>query len=154
MGGSLTSAAMSAQIQAAMKSGDKLRLETLRLLSAALKNAAVAKIGELSDEEAITIVASQVRRREEAAKAFADGGYTDRAATERLEADILREWLPVQLSIEELGPLVDEAIATSGATSPAQMGLVMKALMPRIAGRAEGKSVSDLVRAKLTLLLP
>ncbi len=133
-----------------MKSGDKLRLETLRLLSAALKNAAVAKMGELSDEEAVTIVASQVRRREEAAKAFFDGGHIDRAETERLEADILREWLPVQLSIEELGPLVDEAISTSGATSPAQMGLVMKALMPKIAGRAEGKSVSDLVRARLT----
>ncbi len=132
-----------------MKSGDKLRLETLRLLSAALKNAAVAKMAELSDEESVTIVASQVRRREEAAKAFSDGGHTDRAETERLEADILREWLPVQLSIEELGPLVDEAIATSGATSPAQMGLVMKALMPRIAGRADGKSLSDLVREKL-----
>lgn len=150
MGGSLKSAAMSAQIQAAMKSGDKLRLETLRLLSVALKNAAVAKMAELSDEEAITIVASQVRRREEAAKAFFDGGHTDRAETERLEADILREWLPVQLSIEELGPLVDEAIATSGATSPAQMGLVMKALMPKIAGRADGKSLSDLVREKLS----
>lgn len=150
MVGSLSPAVMSAQIQAAMKSGDKLRLETLRLLSAALKIAAVAKMGELSEEEAVTIVAREIRRREEAAKEFFDGGRADRAETERLEADILREWLPVQLSIEEIGPLVDEAIAASGATSPAQMGLVMKALMPKILGAADGKTVSDLVREKLS----
>ena len=133
-----------------MKSGDKLRLETLRLLSAALKNAAVAKMGELSEEEAVAIVATQVRRREEAAKEFENGGRADRAQTERLEADILREWLPAQLSNEELAALVEEAIASSGATSPAQMGLVMKVLSPKIAGRADGKTVSDLVREKLS----
>ena len=146
----LSSAALSPQIQDAVRSGDKLLLSVLRLLSTSLKNAEIEKRGDLSEDEAIAIVAKEVRRRQEAAAEYEKGGRPDRAEAEMAEAEVLRRWLPAQLSEEELASLVEEAVAASGASGPQQMGQVMKILSPKVKGRADGKVVSDLVRAKLS----
>ena len=132
-----------------MKSGDKELVSVLRLLSAALKHDEVAKGGQLSPDDAIAVVAREVRKREEAATEFTKGGRADRADAERAEAEILKRFLPEQLSSEDLEALVTEAIATSGATGPEHMGAVMKALMPKTKGKADGRLVSDLVKQKL-----
>jgi len=146
----LSSASLSAEIQQAMKDKDASRLSVLRLLSSSLKAAEVQKMGELTDDEAIAVVAKEVRKCEEAAAEFERGGRIDRRDAELSEAQMLRQWLPEQLPRSELEHLIDEAIAESGATGPSQMGAVMKALMPKVKGRADGKTVSELVRQKLS----
>lgn len=146
----LSSASLTAEIQSAMKSGDKALVGVLRALSSALKHAEIEKGGELSDDEAVAVVAREVRKREEAAVEYDKGDRPDRAADERAESEILKRWLPEQLSADELGQLVDEAIAAAGASTQAEMGAVMKALMPKVKGRADGRAVSDMVRSKLS----
>jgi uncharacterized protein YqeY len=145
----LISSDLSEQIQAAIKSGDKTRVSVLRLLSSALRNAEVSKPGELTESETIAVIAREVRKREEAAGEYARGGRSDRAAAEEAEAAILQEWLPEALSADELEKLVDEAVAETGASGPRDMGNVMKVLMPKVQGRADGKQVSELVKQKL-----
>lgn len=137
------------EMRAAMKSGEKTRVATLKLLMTAIRNAEVEKRGELSEDEAIAVVSREFRRREEAASEFRKGGREDRAAVEEEEAIILREWLPEQLSAEEVEALVDQAVAEVGATSGSEMGKVMGVIMPKVMGRADGKVVSDLVKKKL-----
>lgn len=145
----MISSDLSAQIQEALKSGDKVRVSVLRLLSSALRKAEVEKRGELSEEETIAVIAREVRKREEAAAEYSRGGREDRAQSEQAEAEILKEWLPEALSEEELSQLVDEAVTESGAAGPPDMGKVMKVLMPKVSGRADGKKVSELVRNRL-----
>ncbi|MCA1839543.1 MAG: GatB/YqeY domain-containing protein, partial [Actinobacteria bacterium] len=144
----LSSAAISEMIKQAMKSGDKLRLSVLRLLMSAVKNAEVAKMDQLTHDEALGIVAKEARKREEAAVDFEKAGRQDRAAAERSEAVILNEFLPAQLSTDELSVLVAESIAEANANSASDIGAVMKVLMPKVRGRADGKAVSDAVRTK------
>lgn len=146
----MISSDLSSEIQAAMKSKDSTRVSVLRLLSAALRNAEVEKSGALSQEETIAVITREMRKREEAAAEYERGGRSDRAATEEAEAAVLREWLPEPLSENEISQLVDEAIAETGASGPQQMGQVMKALMPKVQGRADGKLISELVRNRLT----
>lgn len=146
----LSTAELSRQIQAAMKSKDAELLSTLRMLSAALRNAEVEKGGPLSEDEGLALVAREAKRREETAGEFERAGRSDRADAERREAAILRRWLPEQMSKEEVAALVDEAVAESGASTPADMGKVMKVLMPKVRGRADGKMVSDLVKERLS----
>ncbi len=141
--------AIGGEMRAAMKAGERTRVATLKLLMTAIKNAEVEKRGELSDDEAIGVVAREVKRREEAASEFRRGDSEDRAATEEAEAAILREWLPEQLSESEIESLVDQAVAEVGATSLSEMGKVMAILMPKVKGKADGKLVSDLVKQKL-----
>lgn len=145
----MISSDLSAQIQEALKSGDKARVSVLRLLSSALRRAEVEKRGELSEEETIAVIAREVRKREEAAGEYSRGGRDDRAQAEQAEAEILKKWLPEALSDDELSRLVDEAVSETSAAGPSDMGKVMKALMPKVSGRADGKKVSDLVRNRL-----
>lgn len=145
----LSSSSLREPIQTALKAGDKVRVSVLRLLSTALKNAEVQKMAALDADEAIQIVVREVKKRNEAAAEFEKGGRADRAADERAEADILRHWLPAQLSSEELEALVDAAVAESGATTKAETGSVMKILMPRVKGKADGKRVAELVANRL-----
>lgn len=145
----LTSEIITKELQAAMKAGDKTRVSVLRLLSSSVRNAEVDKKRKLTPEEMIEVVSREVKRREEAASEFAKGNRTDRADVEKQEAEILREWLPEQLGEDQIRQLVEEAVAQTGASGPAEIGKVMAALMPKIKGRADGKVVSDLVRARL-----
>lgn len=145
----LTSAGLTTQIQSAMKAGDKQLVDVLRLLSASIKNAEVAAGGPLPGDDAVAVVAREVRKREEAAVEYEKAGKSDRAQAERDEAEILKRYLPEQLSAEELAAAVDEAIASAGATGPEHMGAVMKFLMPKVKGKADGRAVSDLVKQRL-----
>ncbi|MBW3589588.1 MAG: GatB/YqeY domain-containing protein [Actinobacteria bacterium] len=141
--------ALGREMQDSMKSGDKLRVATLKLLMSAIKNAQVAKRGDLTDDESIEVVSREFKKRQEAAQEYRKAGREDRASAEEAEAEILKEWMPQQLSSEEVQRLVDEAVTETGAATPAEMGKVMGVLMPKLKGKADGKLVSELVRKKL-----
>jgi len=136
----------------AMRSRDELRSSTIRMVLTAIKNEEVSgkEARELSDGEIITVLSREAKKRREAAEAFEQAGANDRAATEKAEGGVIAEYLPKQLSESEIKDLIAAAIKESGATTPAQMGLVMKALQPKIAGKADGGTVSALVKAALT----
>lgn len=140
------------QMKVAMKSGapdSKLRVSTLRMLMAELKNAEIAKRGELAADDELAVVAREVKRRTEAVDEYAKAGRDDLAGKEETEASILKEFLPEQLSEAEVESIVDEAIAETGAATPKDMGRVMGAVMPKLKGRADGKLVNALVARKL-----
>ena len=136
----------------AMRSRDELRSSTIRMVLTAIKNEEVSgkEARELSDSEIITVLSREAKKRREAAEAFKQAGANDRAATEKAEGGVIAEYLPKQLSESEIKELIADAIKESGAATPAQMGLVMKALQPKIAGKADGGTVSALVKAALT----
>ena len=135
-----------------MKARDELRTATLRMVLTAIGNEEVAGKAArvLSGEEELKVVTREAKKRREAAEAFRSGGAEDRAARELAEEDVLSAYLPAPLSDEELAALVAEAVASTGASGPSGMGVVMKAVGPRIAGRAEGGRVAAAVRAALT----
>ncbi|MEY2841873.1 MAG: hypothetical protein RLY74_1014 [Actinomycetota bacterium] len=139
-------------LTSAMRSRDELRSSTIRMVLTSIKNEEVSgkEARELSDAEIITVLSREAKKRREAAEAYEQAGAADRAATEKAEGGVIAEYLPKQLSESEIKELITAAIKESGATSPAQMGLVMKALQPKIAGKADGGTVSALVKAALT----
>ena len=145
-------ARLKADLTAAMKAQDELRLATIRMALTAITNEEVAgkSARELSDAEVITVLGREAKKRREAAEAFAEAGRADRAARETAEGEVLAEYLPKQLSDAELGELISSAIAETGAEGPRAMGSVMKVLTPKIAGRADGKRVSEAVKAALS----
>jgi uncharacterized protein YqeY len=130
---------------AALKSGDKERVQALRLISNELQKAAK----ESSDGDETVVLQRERKRRLEAAEAYADAGRDDLAESERREAAIIEEYMPEQLSDDELQAIVGDAVAESGASSPQDMGKVMSIVMPQVQGRADGKRVSAVVREKL-----
>ncbi|MEX5636387.1 GatB/YqeY domain-containing protein [Parafrankia sp. FMc2] len=139
-------------LTSALRARDELRLSTLRLAVAAVKDAEVAgdAARELDDAEVEKIIAREVRKRREAAEAFAGAGRAEQASRENAEGDVLAGYLPSQLGDEELAAIVDSVLADLGLSGPKAMGPVMKATQARVAGRADGRRVSDLVRARLT----
>lgn len=143
-----------ADLRTSMKARDKARTSALRLVVAALKNTAVAEglgpQGRLPDETVQKVLTTEVKRRREAAMAFADAGREESAASELTEAAVYEAYLPAQLSDEELTAIVDDVIARAGAEGPKAMGQVMKATMAEVQGRADGSRVSALVKARLT----
>jgi uncharacterized protein YqeY len=141
-----------ADLTTAMKARDELSTATLRMLLTAITNEEVAGSTAriLSDDEVLKVVNREAKKRREAAEAFSAGNRSEQAQRERDEETVLARYLPTQLSDEELRGLVTAAVAEAGATEPRQMGQVMKAVTPRVAGRADGKRVSDEVRRQLT----
>jgi uncharacterized protein YqeY len=133
----------------AMRSGDTERRDTLRMVIAAAQNAAKEKREPLTDEEALAVITREVKKRRESITAYREAGRDDLADQEQSEVDILSPYLPEQLGEDEVRALVVEAIATTGATSPRDMGKVMGQLMPKVKGRADGKLVSSLVNQEL-----
>ena len=140
---------LSDEMKTAMKARDELRLSTIRMIRSAVKNRDIDQKRELSDQEIVDVLATLVKQRRESIRLFAEAGRTDLVDKEEQELAILLHFLPRQLSREEVAALVDGAIAECGATSGKDMGRVMKALAPQVAGRADGKMVSDLVKEKL-----
>lgn len=140
-------------LKEAMKARQAERLAVLRMLKAALKNAAIEKGGAdavLDDAEALAVVRKQVKQRHDSVEGFEKGGRPELAAKEKAEIEVLGAYLPRQLSAEELTALVKTAIAEAGATSKAQMGAVMKIAQAKAAGRADGKSISQEVQKLLS----
>ncbi len=134
-----------------MKARDELRTATLRMVLTAIGNEEVAgkAARSLSSEEELKVLAREAKKRREAAEAFRSGGATERAEREVAEEEVLSAYLPAQLSDEELSGLVAEAVGETGASGPQGMGAVMKAVGPKVAGRAEGGRVAAAVRAAL-----
>jgi uncharacterized protein len=135
----------------AMKARDETRTRTLRMALTSISNEEVsgATARDLSDDDVIKILTREAKRRREAATAFADAGRDDQAAAERAEEQVLAAYLPAQLDDDELAALVAAAIAETGATGATGIGQVMKAVTPRVAGRAEGSRVAAQVRSQL-----
>ena len=140
-----------ADLTTAMKAQDELTRATLRMVLAAITVEEVAgtTARELSADEELKVVAREAKKRREAAEAFRTGGASDRADRELAEEGVLTGYLPVQLDDAELAALVAAAVAETGASGPQGMGAVMKAVGPRVAGRAEGGRVAAAVRAAL-----
>ncbi|MEY9890615.1 uncharacterized protein YqeY [Catenulispora sp. MAP12-49] len=138
-------------LTAAMKGRDELVTATLRMALTAIGTEEVAgkAARELSDAEVVQVLTREAKKRREAAEAFENGGRPEQAAREKAEGEVLARYLPAQLSDEELAALVAQAIAETGAEGPKGMGLVMKALNPKIAGRAEGGRVAAAVKSAL-----
>jgi uncharacterized protein YqeY len=139
-------------LTAAMKRRDELATSALRMALAGIKEAAVSgkEARELDDDEILKVLGKQVKKREEAAEAFRNAGRPDRADRELAERDVLAAYLPAALTDDELEALVDEVLAEGSFSGMAAMGPAMKAVTARVAGRAHGKTVADLVRARLS----
>jgi uncharacterized protein YqeY len=144
-------ARLKADLNTSMKARDELTTATLRMALTAITTEEVAgkSARELSDDEVLKVLGREAKKRREAAEAFDGAGRTELADRERAEGGVLDAYLPAQLGDAELTDLVQAAIAEAGAAAPNQMGAVMKLVQPRVAGRADGKRVSDEVRRQL-----
>jgi len=135
-----------------MRDRNELRSGTIRMVLTAIKNEEVSgkEARELSDAEVITVLSREAKKRREAAEAFEQAGAKERADIEKAEGEIIATYLPAQLSESEIKDLIKAAITETGASGSQQMGLVMKSIQPKIAGRADGSLVSSLVKAALS----
>lgn len=136
----------------AMKARDQLKSSTLRMVLTAITNEEVAgkEARELDDADVLKIITKEGKKRREAAEAFTDAGRPELAEQELAELTICEEYLPAQLSSDELTQIINDAIAESGAQGMQAMGSVMKIVQPKVAGRADGKAVADQVRSSLS----
>ncbi len=140
-----------ADLTAAMKAKDAARTSTLRMLKAAIVNRQIEKGGELDEEELMKLLRSQAKQRRDSVEQFEKGGRQDLADKELAEIAVIEAYLPQAASQEQIDKAVAAAIAETGATSMKEMGAVMKAVMPRLAGKnADGRAVSETVKKKLT----
>jgi uncharacterized protein YqeY len=136
----------------AARAQDKQRLGALRLLKSAIKYREIETSAPLDDAAVIGVVQTLIKQRKDSVEQYTAAGRDELAAHEKAEIAILEAYLPRQLTDDELRALVQEAIAQTGAKGPREMGTVMKAVQPRVAGRAEGKRVSEAVKAALAAL--
>jgi uncharacterized protein YqeY len=138
-------------LSAAMKAQDEVTVRTLRMVMAAIKSAEVAgsEAIELDDAATIKVLQKQAAQRSDSAQVFADAGRTDRAEAELAERAVIERYLPAALSDAELQTIVNEEVAAFSGNDKAAMGLVIKAVNARVAGRADGKRVAELVKTRL-----
>jgi hypothetical protein len=134
----------------AMKAKDTLRLSTVRMVLAAIKNREIEQRGDLDDEAVIGVLSSLVKQRKESVQLYQEGNRPELAEKEQAELAVLQEFLPAPLSEAEVVALIEQAVAETGAASMKDMGKVMKIVSAQTRGRADGKQVSDLVRARLS----
>lgn len=140
---------LQADLRTAMRGGDTVARESIRYLMSAYRNAEIEKRGDLTTTEEIALLQRQVKQRSESVEQFESAGRTDLVDRERAQLEVIEQYLPAQLSDDELTDLVAGAVAESGARTIRDMGKVMPLLLPRIAGRADGRRVSEAVRARL-----
>jgi len=133
-----------------MKAKDGTRVSVLRFLMAAVKYREIEIKDSLDDEQVLQEIVSSAKKRRESIEAFRDAGREDLAVKEETELAVLEEFLPEQLSVEEVGKIVQEAVISTGASSPSDMGKVMKEVMPRVRGKADGKMVNQIVKETLS----
>lgn len=141
-----------ADLTTAMKARDETRTRTLRMALTSISNEETSgtAVHDLTDDEVLKILSREAKRRREAAAAFAEAGRDGQAAAERAEEDVLASYLPAQLGDDELAAIIAAAIAETGAAGPGGIGQVMKAVTPKIAGRADGRRVAAVVRSQLS----
>ena len=140
---------LDADLKAAMKDKDTLKLSVVRMLKSAIKYREIEVMKTLDDAGVQGVISSEIKRRRDSVEQYRHGGREDLASKEEGEIAILQAYLPAQLSSDELAKLVDSAIQRVGAQGPKDMGKVMKELLPEVQGKAEGKVVSELVKQKL-----
>jgi uncharacterized protein YqeY len=138
------------ELVAAMKAGDKVKVSVLRMLKSDMKYKQIELGRELEDEDCLAVVSSSAKKRRDSIEGFEKGGRADLVAQEKAELEILTRYLPQQLTQAELEEFVAQAIAESRASTPADIGAVMKVLMPKVKGRADGRKVNELVTKKLS----
>jgi uncharacterized protein YqeY len=136
----------------AMKARDQVRVATIRMALSAINTEEVAGDAhrELTDDEVVTVLGREQKKRRESAEAFDGAGRTELAERERAEQAVLADYLPTQISDEDLATIVSAVISETGAAGPKQMGVVMKAVQPQVAGRADGRRVSAEVKRQLS----
>ena len=135
----------------AIRSRDEIVSSTIRMVLTAITNEEVAgkEARVLSDDEIITVLSREAKKRREASEAFDNAGRADKAALEKAEGEVIAKYLPAQLSVEEIKKIIADAVTSTGAAGPADMGKVMGAVKPLIAGKADGTVVSTLVKEAL-----
>ena len=141
--------ALQAALKDAMRAKDSERRNAIRLLQSAIKQVEIDSQTSLDDDGVLAVLRKEAKKRRETIAELENAGRAQDAATERLELAVTEEFLPRQLSADELRPIVRQAIHAAGATSMKEMGSVMKAVMPQVQGRADGRAVSALVREML-----
>ena len=140
---------LDADLKAAMRDKDALRLSVVRMLKSAVKYREIEIMKPLDDAGVLVVIGSEIKRRRDSVEQYRAGNRQDLVEKEEAEIRILQGYLPQQLTEDELRAKVDAAIASVGAKGPKDMGAVMKALVPEVQGRAEGKTVSEMVKARL-----
>ncbi len=140
---------LDADLKTAMREKDEVKLSVVRLLKSAIKYREIELAKTLEDPEIQGVVASEIKRRRDSVEQYRAGNRPDLADREDAEIRVLQGWLPAQRSPDELRTKVDEVVRRLGAAGPKDLGAVMKALLPEVQGRAEGKTVSELVKARL-----
>jgi uncharacterized protein YqeY len=137
-------------IKEALKSGNSHKRMVLGMVMSAVKNKEIDKKGDLTDEEVIAVISSEVKKRRDSIMQFEKGGRPELAEQEKEEAKILMEYMPEQMSEEQIRAEVKKAISETGATDAKEMGKVMAALAPKIKGKADGQLVSKIVKEELS----
>ncbi len=140
---------LAADLKAALKQKDTRKISVLRLLLAEIHNQEIAKRQDATDADVMKVLSGSAKKHEDSISQFTTGNRPELAAAEREELEIIKTYLPETLSDTEVARFIDEAVAESGAQIPADFGKVMKILMPRLAGRASGQTVSEKLKAKL-----
>jgi uncharacterized protein YqeY len=138
------------EMKGAMKSGDKLRLSTIRMIRSALKNKEIEIRKTLEDEDVVKVIQTMVRKGEESVEQFQTGGRTDLVEKEKKEIEILKSFLPQPLSQDQILKIIDQSIQETQASSLKDIGKVMKSVMPKIGGKADGKLINQLVKERLS----
>lgn len=129
-----------------LKAGEKLRLSTIRIMLSEIGNAEIAKRDELSEEEMVTVVTREAKRRKEAIEEYGKAGRQDLVDKESFEYSVIESYLPRQLEETEIRRMIEEAVEETGASSPGDLGKVMSAVMPRLKGKADGRTVNLMAR--------
>ena len=138
------------EMKGAMKSSDKLRLSTIRMIRSALKNKEIEIRKTLEDEDVVKVIQAMVRKGEESVEQFQIGGRTDLVEKEKKEIEILKSFLPQPLSQDQILKIIDQSIQETQASSLKDIGKVMKSVMPKIGGKADGKLINQLVKERLS----
>ena len=139
-------------LKTALRGKKSLDLSVLRMLQAAIKNREIDNKGELSDEEVVQVVSSEIKKRRDAIEEFTKVSREDVAEAEQLEINVLMKYMPEQLSEEEVASKVQELVAGSGAAGLKDLGIAMKVVMPALKGKADGKLINKYVREQLAKL--
>jgi uncharacterized protein len=138
------------EMKQAMKSNEKLRLSTIRMIRSAVKNKEIEQRSELTDEGITKVIQGLVRKGEESVEQFRAGGRTDLVQKEEKEIEILRSFLPQPISREEILRIIDQSIEETQASSSKDLGKVMKSVIPKLGGKADGKLINQLVKERLS----